>query len=70
MHLEQHWFVTLLYTDCTVDAMAVLKWREAAFYKLKSLRHESWSLQLLLQKCDDALEECETMGQLWLMKER
>jgi hypothetical protein len=33
-----------------------------AINKLKNLKHESGSLPLWLQKFDDAIEECETMG--------
>lgn len=32
------------------------------FEQLKNLKHESGSLQTWLQKFDDAVEECETMG--------
>jgi hypothetical protein len=51
-----------LHADCTVDATAVLERQEMAINKLKNLKHESGLLQLWLQRFDDAVEECETMG--------
>ena len=54
--------VTHLHADCTVDATAVLERQEMALNKLKNLKHESGSLQSWLQRFDDAVEECETMG--------
>jgi hypothetical protein len=54
--------VTHLHADCTVDTTAVLERQEMALNKLKSLKHESGSLQSWLQRFDDGIEECETTG--------
>jgi hypothetical protein len=54
--------VAHLHADCTVDATAVLERQEMALNKLKNLKHESGSLQSWLQKFDDGVKECETMG--------
>jgi hypothetical protein len=54
--------VTHLHADCTVDATTILERQEKAINKLKNLKHEHGSLQLWLQRFDDAIKECETMG--------
>jgi hypothetical protein len=54
--------VTHLHADCTVDETTILECQEKAINKLKSLKHEQGSIQVWLQKFDDAIEECETMG--------
>jgi hypothetical protein len=54
--------VTHLHADCTVDATAILERQEKAIQKLKTMKHESGSIQMWLQKFDDAIEECETLG--------
>jgi hypothetical protein len=48
--------VTHLHADCTVDATAILERQEKAINKLKSMKHESGSLQSWLQCFDDAIE--------------
>jgi hypothetical protein len=54
--------VTHLHADCTVDAMAILERQEIAINKLKTMKHEYGSLQTWLQRFDDAIEECKTLG--------
>jgi hypothetical protein len=54
--------VTHLHADCTVDATAILERQEKAILKLKMMKHEAGSLQMWLQRFDDAIEECETLG--------
>jgi hypothetical protein len=54
--------VTHLHADSSVDGTAILEWQELAQDKLKALKHEGGSLQAWLQRFDDAVEECETMG--------
>jgi hypothetical protein len=54
--------VTHLHADSSVDGTAILERQELAQEKLKSTKHEGGSLQAWLQRFDDAVEECETMG--------
>jgi hypothetical protein len=54
--------VTHLHADCTVEATAILERQEKAIQKLKTMKHETGSLQMWLQRFDDAIEECETLG--------
>jgi len=54
--------VTHLHADCTVDDTTILEHQEKAIAKLKNLKHEQGSIQVWLQKFDDAIKECETMG--------
>jgi hypothetical protein len=54
--------VTHLHADSSVDCTAILERQELAQEKLKALKHEGGSLQAWLQRFDDAVEECETMG--------
>jgi hypothetical protein len=51
--------VTHLHADCTVDATTILERQEKAINKLKNLKHEHGSLQMWLQRFDDAIKECE-----------
>ncbi len=54
--------VTHLHADCTVDAMAILERQEKAVNKLKNMKHEYGSLQTWLQRFDDAIDECKSLG--------
>ena len=54
--------VTHLHADCTVDETTILERQEKAINKLKNLKHEQGSIQVWLQKFDDAIEESETLG--------
>ena len=54
--------VTHLHADCTVDETTILERQEKAIAKLKNMKHEQGSIQVWLQRFDDAIEECETMG--------
>jgi hypothetical protein len=54
--------VTHMHADCTVDETTFLERQEKAINKLKNMRHEQGAIQVWLQKFDDAIEECETMG--------
>jgi len=54
--------VTHLHADCTVDDTTILERQEKANAKLKNMKHEHGSIQVWLQRFDDAIEECETMG--------
>jgi len=54
--------VTHMHADCTVDETTILERQEKAITKLKNMKHEQGSIQVWLQKFDDAIEECETMG--------
>ena len=54
--------VTHLHADSSIDGTAILERQELAQEKLKSLKHEGGSIQAWLQRFDDAVEECETMG--------
>ncbi len=54
--------VTNEHADCTVDDTSILEHQEKAISKLKNMKHEQGSIQVWLQKFDDAIEECETMG--------
>jgi hypothetical protein len=54
--------VTHLHADCTVDVTAILERQEKAIQKLKTMKHEMGSLQAWLQRFDDAIEGCETLG--------
>jgi hypothetical protein len=54
--------VTHVHADCTVDEATILERQEKAINKLQSLKHEQGSIQVWLQKFDDAIEECETLG--------
>jgi hypothetical protein len=51
-----------MHADCTVDETTILERQEKAINKLKNMKHEQGSIQVWLQKFDDAIEECETMG--------
>ena len=53
--------VTHLHADCTVDETTILEHQEKAVAKLKNTKHEQASIQVWIQKFDDAIEECETM---------
>jgi hypothetical protein len=54
--------VTHMHAACTVDETTILERQEKAITKLKNMKHEQGSIQVWLQKFDDAIEECETMG--------
>jgi hypothetical protein len=54
--------VTHMHADFTVDERTILERQEKAINKLKNMKHEQGSIQVWLQKFDDAIEECETMG--------
>jgi hypothetical protein len=54
--------VTHLHADCTVNDTTILERQEKAIANLKNLKHEQGSIQMWLQKFDDAIKECETMG--------
>jgi hypothetical protein len=54
--------VTHLHADSLVDGTAILEHQELAQEKLKSMKHKQGSLQAWLQRFDDEVEECETMG--------
>jgi hypothetical protein len=41
---------------------AILERQEKAIQKLKTMKHEMGSLQAWLQRFDDAIKECETLG--------
>jgi hypothetical protein len=53
---------THIHADCTVDDTTILECQEKAMTKLKSLKHKQGCIQVWLQRFDDAIEECETMG--------
>jgi len=54
--------VTHLHADHTVDDTTILEHQEKAITKLKNMKHEQGLIQVWLQKFDDAIKECETMG--------
>ena len=54
--------VNHLHADSLVDGTAILERQELAEEKLKTLNHEGGSLQTWMQKFDDTVEECETLG--------
>jgi hypothetical protein len=54
--------VTHMHADCNVDETTILERQEKTIKKLKNLKHEQGSIQVWLQKFDDAIKECETMG--------
>jgi hypothetical protein len=54
--------VTHLHANCTVDDTTILEHQEKAITELKNMKHKQGSIQVWLQKFDDAIEECETIG--------
>jgi hypothetical protein len=54
--------VTHLHAHCMVDDTTILERQEKAIAKLKNIKHKHGSIQVWLQRFDDAIEECETMG--------
>jgi hypothetical protein len=54
--------VTHLLADFTVVDTMILKCQEKVITNLKNLKHEHGSIQVWLQKFDNAIEECKTMG--------
>ncbi len=54
--------VTHLHADCKVDDITILEHQEKAIAKLKNMKHKQGSIQVRLQKFDDVIKECETMG--------
>jgi hypothetical protein len=54
--------VTHLHGDCTMDATAILERQEKVLNKLKTMKHETGSMQMWLQCFADAIEERETLG--------
>jgi hypothetical protein len=54
--------VTHMHADCNVDKTTILECQEKTINKLKNMKHEQGSIQVWLQKFDDAIEECEMMG--------
>jgi len=54
--------VTHMHADCNVDETTILERQEKTINKLKNMKHEQGSIQVWLQKFDDAIKECEMMG--------
>ncbi len=54
--------VTHMHANCMVDQTTILKCQKKAITKLKNLKHELGSIQVWLQKFDDVIEVCKTMG--------
>jgi hypothetical protein len=54
--------VTHMHADCTVQQTTILEHQEMAITKLKNLKHEQGSIQVMLQKFDKVIAECEMVG--------